>query len=272
MAHSITDVEKFWNENPLFTGEEEFSKERSQQFFEKHDAAYYDDVFAGVNYREQFYLPQSDDKTLDLGCGIGFWSSMFAKNCQVTDLTSGDLSANSLEICKLRVPSTNAVKVNAEKIDFPDETYDFVNCQGVIHHTPDTQSCANEIYRVLKTGGRASVSVYYDNVLLKMASLALPVVNFASGLFLKDKGRGRAFHKATSKEDIVRLYDGADNPIGKSYTRKEFEEMLKTAGFQEIEIGYFFFPFRFLRIKIPNALRTVLVKMFPFMIVANLKK
>ena len=164
------------------------------------------------------------------------------------------------------------MKVNAEKIDFPDETFDFVNCQGVIHHTPDTQSCANEIYRVLKTGGRASVSVYYDNVLLKMASLALPVVNFASGLFLKDKGRGRAFHKATSKEDIVRLYDGADNPIGKSYTRKEFEEMLKTAGFQEIEIGYFFFPFRFLRIKIPNALRTVLVKMFPFMIVANLKK
>lgn len=269
---SVADVEAFWDANPLFTGEAEFTLDTADAFFARHDAAYFDDVFSGIDYEQVFYLPAATDRTLDLGCGIGFWSSLFSKRYGVTDLVSGDLSGKSLEICKQRAPATTTRKTNAEETGLAEDEFDFINCQGVIHHTPDTQACADEIYRILKPGGRASVSVYYENGLVKLAGVALPLVNLASRLFLKDKGRGRAFHTATSKDDIVRLYDGSGNPIGKCYSRAGFEAMLRQAGFTDIRIGYFFFPFRFLRIPLPGFLRTTLVRLFPFMIVANVTK
>lgn len=269
MSASITDVETFWDENPLFTGEEAFTPEMAETFFARHDAAYFDDVFSGIDYQKTFFLPTAGESVLDLGCGIGFWSSLFVRKHSITDLVSGDLSARSLEICKLRVPETVTRQTNAEATGLDDGTFDFVNCQGVIHHTPDTQACVNEIHRILKPGGRASVSVYYENKLLKLAGLSLPLVNFFSRMLLKDKGRGRAFHTASSKDDIVRLYDGSGNPIGKCYSRAAFEAMLRQSGFREIEFDYFFFPFRFMKLPMPQFIRKLLVRLFPFMIVAN---
>ena len=56
---------------------------------------------------------------------------------------------------------------NCENLHFENETFDHVNCQGVVHHTPNTQKAINEIFRVLKRGGKASISVYYKNFLLR---------------------------------------------------------------------------------------------------------
>jgi hypothetical protein len=70
----------------------------------------------------------------------------------------------------------------------------------------------------------------------------------------------------------ILLYDGKANPIGKSYSKQEFVKMLRQTGFDDINIAYFFFPFRFLKLPIPKYLRRVLVTFFPVMMVANVKK
>jgi len=142
----------------------------------------------------------------------------------------------------------------------------------VIHHSPNTQACVDEIYRVLKNGGTASVSVYYKNIILKSISLSIVLINFLGKYFIKNMGRGRDLSNVKNINDLVRLYDGSQNPIGKAYSKKEFELMLIQAGFVNIEINYFFFPFRFMKFKIPNFLRLIIVYLFPFMIVANLTK
>ena len=272
MANLIKSVEEFWDKNPLFTGEEIFEREDVNEFFLKHDQVYHSDVLSGINFERTFFLPSSDNKTLDLGCGIGFWSALFAKELNVKNLFCGDLSKNSLKICGLRVPKAKLLKLNAEKLCLEDNSFDFINCQGVVHHTPNTNKCIDEIYRVLKFGGRASISVYYENIPLKIADSFLPAVNWFSKKFLKNLGRGRSFDKATSKEDLVRLYDGSKNPLGKCFSKKQFYQMLKDSGFKDIEIKFFFFPFRFFTIKIPNFVRPLLVKTMPFMIVANVRK
>ncbi len=269
---TLTDVEKFWNENPLFTGEVTFDESNPKIFFESHDDIYFKDVLFGINLINTFYFPTSDDIVLDLGCGIGFWSSLFVSRFGVTNLSSADLTSEALKLCKLRVPSTSVKKENAEKLSFNDKQFSHINCRGVIHHTPNTQSCLDEIYRVLEIGGTASVSVYYKNILLNAARFSMPLIKVLAKLFLKNKGRGRDFSKVKTLDDLVRYYDGNENPIGKAYSKSEFEQMLKQAGFRSIQFEFFFFPFRFFRFKFPSFLCSVLVQLFPFMIVANLKK
>jgi len=269
---TLSDVEKFWNDNPLFTGEVTFDESNIGAFFDSHDDTYFNDLLAGINLQDIFYFPVSDDKVLDLGCGIGFWSSLFVSRFAVTNLTSADLTSEALRLCKLRVPLAVVKKENAEKLSFIEKKFSHINCQGVIHHTPDTQSCLNEIYRVLDIGGTASISVYYKNSILNIARFSMPLVKTLAKLFLKNTGRGRDFSTVNTIDDLVRYYDGNENPIGKAYSKKEFVQMLRQAGFSSIKFKFFFFLFRFFRFKFPNFLQSILVSLFPFMIIANLKK
>ena len=269
---TIAEIEKFWDDNPLFTGEAQLDNSNPQKFFDAHDAAYFNDVFAGVQIKDIFYFPKANDNTLDLGCGTGFWSNFFVKNFSVKNLTSADLSSEALRICKVRVPSANIKKENAENLSFEDEKFSHINCQGVIHHTPNTQLCIKEIYRVLNLNGTASISVYYINNLLKIVGILLPIFKFMAKILFKNTGRGRDFSKVKTLDDLVRYYDGSENPLGKAYSKKQFHKMLNNTGFTKIEYKFFFFPFRFFKIKFPKFIQRILVKLFPFMIVANVKK
>ncbi len=64
-------------------------------------------------------------------------------------------------------------KENAERLSFPDESFDWVFSHGVLHHTPDTQAAIDEVYRVLKPDGRAIIMLYHKrsfNYLVRIMS------------------------------------------------------------------------------------------------------
>jgi len=182
------------------------------------------------------------------------------------------LTASAIEFVKLRAPLATTSIENAESLTFDDCSFDFVNCQGVIHHTPDTQASLNEIYRVLRFGGRASVSVYYKNILLRLAAIYFPLIKVIARVFLKDLGRGRKFGEVGTIDDLIRLYDGAENPIGKAYSKKEILHMVNLSGFKQASVSYYFFPFRFIKFKVPTVLAKLFVWLCPFMIIVNLEK
>jgi ubiquinone/menaquinone biosynthesis C-methylase UbiE len=50
---------------------------------------------------------------------------------------------------------------NAEKLEFPDATFDAVYSFGVLHHTPDINAAVAEVHRVLRPGGSAYVMLYH---------------------------------------------------------------------------------------------------------------
>ena len=90
-------------------------------------------------------------RVLDLGCGVGFWTAEFAMR-GLGNLEAADLTENALKITGKRL-ATYGVKAilaqeNAEKLSYEKETFDHVNCQGVIHHTPETSKAISEIARV----------------------------------------------------------------------------------------------------------------------------
>ena len=95
-------------------------------------------------------------------------------------------------------------KENAENLFFENKEFSHVNCQGIIHHTPNTSLCIKQIYIVLKFNGTASINVYYRNNLLIIGSVLFPLLKLMAKIFLKNKGRGRNFYNAKTIVDVVR--------------------------------------------------------------------
>jgi ubiquinone/menaquinone biosynthesis C-methylase UbiE len=274
MEKSIDDVAKFWNENPLWKGE--FRGDiGNREFFESHKKTIIQDCLAGTFDLRTMPHSASKKKVLDVGCGIGFWCiELCLHGCE--NVTGVDISSTSLELAKKRASlmgyNVNFKLENAENLSFEDASFTHVNCQGVIHHTPETEKCVTEIARVLKVGGTASISVYHKNIFLKnwwfFRFFGILLSKLGAGL----SGRGREkIFEVKDVNEIVRYYDGASNPIGKCYSREEFEVMLKKH-FEIEEMYLHFFPARALPFKVPGFVHRLLDKYFGFMVYANVIK
>jgi len=272
---SVSEVRDFWNANPLFTGEGH-NEPGSHAWFEEHADTIVRDCFAG--HFDERALPSAEncDRVLDLGCGPGFWTVELQRRRRIGRVTAADLTSNAVELTRKRLAcyglDADVRQENAEGLSFDDASFDHVNCQGVIHHTPDTDGCVAEIARVLRPKGTASISVYYRNWVLRnwrwIGSIG-PVLSRAGA---KLKGRGReGIYAERDADDVVRMYDGAANPIGKAYDEDQFRRLLEPH-FMVEEIYFHFFPARSLPVRIPQSAHRFLDQQLPFMIYANVRK
>jgi ubiquinone/menaquinone biosynthesis C-methylase UbiE len=128
--------------------------------------------FREQRYRTQWHIPMlvpfsqtKGKRVLEIGTGNGADGVMFALNGGIytgVDLTESALAATRKHFEVLGLSGTFQ-KENAEQLSFADETFDFVYSHGVLHHTPDTQRALNEVWRVLKPGGRAIIMLYHKH-------------------------------------------------------------------------------------------------------------
>lgn len=274
---ALSQVQEFWEQNPLWSGESRFEP-GSLEFFQERREVYLNDCLAGGFDLRFLPSPRSrgqDMRILDLGCGVGFWTAEFAMR-GLRHIEAADLTKNALKITRKRLKAYNAKATlsqqNAEKMTYEKETFDHVNCQGVIHHTPKTEKAISEIARVLKPGGTATISVTYRNLILELwpliRCLGWPLAALGGGM--KGRGREKIFLEKNIDE-IVRIYDGFKNPLGKSYGRREFVELLEPY-FKVEEVYFHYFPARALPFQIPRMLHLWLDKNLPFLIYASLRK
>lgn len=273
-SQSIEDVEKFWNSHPLWTGESKFAT-GSREFFEEHLAVVTNDTFAGQIDPRLFPSHRKDESIVDIGCGIGVWPIEFAKR-GYKKITACDLTEQALALASERANLYHAnikfSKQNAEKLSFPSNSFTHVNCLGVIHHTPNTQQCLEEVERILVPGGTAVIAVYYRNAILRAWPFCRTIGKLLSKIGFKLEGRGRESMFGLSEVDeIVRHYDGADNPIGKCYTKSEFLANLPRS-LEVKETFLHFFPARSFPFRLPHRLHKLLDKRLGFMIYASIRK
>lgn len=212
-----------------------------------------------------------DAPILDLGSGIGFWLEHFGE-LGFSNLTGADISPRSLELARQRC-ALHGIKAifseqNAEALTFPDCSFDHIQSLGVIHHSPNPPASVAEIFRTLKPGGRAVVSLYYKNFPLRHWRAIRPIGVVASRLGLSPRGRGRdtMMQEAADADDLVRLYDGADNPVGFAYSRAEVRAMF--SAFRMVDLFTYTFPARLLPFQLPRPVFKALEVICPFMICA----
>lgn len=120
--------------------------------------------FAGVACPVQGDVFRPGDTVLDIGSGSGTDSLIAAlragKRGRVycLDLTDAMLDKLAINIDKLGMNNLVRLRGDAENIPLPDRSVDIITSNGVLNLIPDKPGVFAEMYRVLRAGGRITIS------------------------------------------------------------------------------------------------------------------
>ena len=120
--------------------------------------------FAGVANPWQLGRLNPGERVLDLGSGAGTDSlvaaQMVGEQGHVTgiDMTPAMLAKARSAAAEMSLSNVEFVEGEAERLPFPDESFDVVISNGVIDLIPDKDAVFAELHRVLVPGGRLQVA------------------------------------------------------------------------------------------------------------------
>ena len=104
------------------------------------------------------YLPEKRPvRALDLGTGAGFFSFLLSDlGCEATGIDySEDMLRNArVNAEKLGYPTVRYLRMNAQELEFPDESFDLIFTRNVTWTLPDPARAYAEMVRILAPGGR----------------------------------------------------------------------------------------------------------------------
>jgi SAM-dependent methyltransferase len=120
--------------------------------------------FAGVANPFSLGRLEPGEQVLDLGCGAGTDSlvaaQMVGPEGRVTgiDMTPEMLAKARSAAGELGAANVEFVEAEAERLPFPDRSFDVVISNGVIDLVPDKDAVFAELFRVLRPGGRIQLA------------------------------------------------------------------------------------------------------------------
>ena len=107
----------------------------------------------------------SGNKILDLASGTGEPALSLARLCSGADITGVDAAAGMVRVAQKKVEQQDLNNLDfkvmpAEKLDFPDQSFDRILCRFGVMLFDNPQQGLGEMSRVLKTGGRYAFAVW----------------------------------------------------------------------------------------------------------------
>lgn len=99
-------------------------------------------------------------EVLDVGCGVGHWGMLLAQLMRDDVRVAGvDRDASWVDHATARAKARGLGdrftyrRAEAERLPFPDDTFDFTTCQTLLIHLADPATGISEMIRVTKPGG-----------------------------------------------------------------------------------------------------------------------
>jgi ubiquinone/menaquinone biosynthesis C-methylase UbiE len=284
----LTKVHGFWNTEACDTGVVEHAGSEAE-FYEK---------FREQRYRTQWHIPllvpfaeAKGKQVLEIGIGNGADGVMFALNGG--HYTGADLTEAALEATRKHFEVLGLKgkfeKQNAEQMSFAPETFDIVYSHGVLHHTPGIQQAIDEVWRVLKPGGRAIIMLYHKHsfnyhvrIMTYMRSRVLLQILLRIGRWDRDRKQlqkealtglrgnqdrrvwqvhyhnflkeGWAYLRA--ENFVHHCTDGPECPVARAFSKTEVRELFRRFGGIETKVAHF--PLKRYRRWVPFSLEKIL--------------
>lgn len=218
----------WWDSNPMrydWNGQLQAAV-FSREYFEEIDRRFFSDAARYMPSRtlpfEELipYEELADLDVLEIGVGSGSHAQLLAprsKSYKGIDLTDFATRSTQRRFEEFGIQG-EVVRMDAEKMNFADASFDWIWTWGVIHHSANTKQVLSEMKRVLRPGGRAVVMVYHRSFLYYYVTTAL----------LRGVLRG-GFLKAKSLHELVQT--NTDGAIARFYSQKEWSELVAGEGF-----------------------------------------
>lgn len=166
--------------------------------------------FTGANNPQSFIDLKEGEVVLDLGCGAGLDLYFYAKAVGPKGKVYGvDISEDMVNKAKKNMEAIGIKNVeikygHSDSLPFEDNFFDVVTSNGIYNLSPDKEKVMQEVFRVLKSGGR---TVFCEIV-------------------LKDK----------LPDDVRKNMDDWFRCIGGALPEKDFLALMEKVGFKNIEV------------------------------------
>lgn len=153
---------------------------------------------------------------LDIGCSEGTLTSLYAEKLGATDIHGVDIC--DPEIACSKGITAKSLDLNKSHLQYPDSYFNCVTMCETLEHLVETEFVLSEIYRVLKPGGVAVLSV--PRIDSKLTIISLLIGFQPPGLECSLKKRYASI--------------GGSEPSGhvSLFTKKAFVNILESAGFK----------------------------------------
>lgn len=127
---------------------------------------------------------KNNDKGLEVGAGAGFSKEFISyPNFKISDLAS--------------FKHLDHKNIDAQNTNFDENSYDFVIASNMIHHVPYPKKFLNEMYKILKPGGKLIIQEGYCSITYQIITILMKHEGFD---FTKDVWS--AEDSTSSKDDI----------------------------------------------------------------------
>ena len=164
----------FWEHHPMrYDWKQSIAPwEFSSEFYQEIDDRFLTEVKKFMPWKKIPFDPLIDfdnlteQDVLEIGVGCGTHAQLlasYARSFTGIDLTEYAVKCTS-QRPKIISKAAKILRMDAEKMAFPDNSFDFIWSWGVIHHSSDTRQILREMHRVLRPGGRATVMVYHRSL------------------------------------------------------------------------------------------------------------
>ena len=161
---------------------------------------------------------------LDIGFGVGWLTNEFQKKAK--NVYGIELSKTSLNLSKYRFRKCKNVFLklgSAEKMPFKKNFFDFVASYGVLHHAENDEVCFDEIYRVLKPGGKCFLMLYRKGGPKYWWSKIFRQGILKGGLYKHNFSIERFIHSVTDTHGLKTK----NAPLSRHYTKKQLKKKFK---------------------------------------------
>ncbi|HKQ97113.1 MAG TPA: methyltransferase domain-containing protein [Candidatus Polarisedimenticolia bacterium] len=191
--------------------------EGSREFFREMDARFFEGLSTFLPWKSRPFDPLIDFEhlgtrdVLEIGVGGGSVAQLLAGGAR--SFAGIDLTDHAVRLTRRRFAAFGlggrVLRMDAERLAFGPESFDSIWTWGVIHHTANTRRVLEEMHRVLRPGGRATVMVYHRSFL-----------NYYIGAGLCEGVLGGGFLRNRSlNAQMQNRWDGA---LARFYTRAEW--------------------------------------------------